>query len=130
MCIIPDETLCHPCTFSPLEEELCQPCIGSPVRAHVLFLVINLKKEANPLEVAAQVDAACYCLFTFSHFIDGMYWDRSGQKIPGCLSVCVSVCLCVCVSALVWRNYRNDFDETFQKWFSICLVVRVCVSAH
>ena len=26
-----------------------------------------------------------------------MYWDRSGPKIPGCLSVCVSVCVCVCV---------------------------------
>ena len=37
-------------------------------------------------------------LFTFSHFIDWMYWDRSGPKIPGCLSVCVSVCLCACLS--------------------------------
>ena len=47
-----------------------------------------------------------------------------------CVCVCVSVCLCVCVSALEWQNYGADFDETFQKWFSICLVVRVCDSAH
>ena len=36
-------------------------------------------------------------IFTFNHIIDWMYCDRSGRKIPGCLSVCLSVCLCVCV---------------------------------
>ena len=35
--------------------------------------------------------------FTFSHFIDWMYWDRSGRKIPGCLSVCLYLCVCLCV---------------------------------
>ena len=34
-------------------------------------------------------------VFTF------MYWDRSGPKIPGCLSVCVCVLVSVCVSVCV-----------------------------
>ena len=31
-----------------------------------------------------------------------------------------------------YRLYKKTyfFNETFQKWFSICLVVRACVSAH
>ena len=46
--------------------------------------------------------------FTFSHFIDWMYWDRSGRKIPGCLSVrvCVYVCLCECM-----RVYRKPSGQ-------------------
>ena len=63
--------------------------------------------------------------FTFSHFIDWMYWDRSGWKIPGCLSVCVSVCVCVCLITLERQNYRADFNETYHKWSPICLVVCV-----
>ena len=50
---------------------------------------------------------ACLCFLlktsmnihvSFSHFIDWMYLDLSGPKIPGCLSVHLSVCLCVCLS--------------------------------
>ena len=51
-------------------------------------------------------------------FIDWMYWDRRGPKIPG-LSVCVCVCLCVCLSVClcraVSRNYWADFNKTLQK---------------
>ena len=30
-------------------------------------------------------------------------------------SFSLSVCLCFCLLAPVWRNYRSDFNETFQK---------------
>ena len=47
-----------------------------------------------------------------------------------CLCVCLSVCLSVCLFALERRNYRADFNETFQKWSLVGLYVRVWVSAH
>ena len=40
-----------------------------------------------------------FLIIDFLHsviFIDWMYWDRSGPKMPGCLSVCLCVCLSVC----------------------------------
>ena len=54
------------------------------------------------------------------------------RKYRGCLCVCLCVCVsvCVCLCRAVSRNYWADFNETFQKWSPIGLVVRVCVSAH
>ena len=46
------------------------------------------------------------------------------------LCVCVCVRVSVCLFALERRNYRADFNETFQKWSPICLVVCVWVLAH
>ena len=83
----------------------------------------------------------CYFLHSVI-FIDWMYCDRGGPKIPGCLSVrvcvcvsvcvcvCLCVCVCVCLFALERRNYRADFNETFQKWSLVGLYVCVWVSAH
>ena len=67
---------------------------------------------------------------TFSHFIDLMYWDRSGPKIPGCLCLCQFVCLSVCLFALERQHYRAEFDKTYKKWSPVCRIVCVCVSAH
>ena len=71
-----------------------------------------------------------FFFFTFSHIIDWMYWNRSGPKILGCLSVCLSMCVPVCLSALVWRNYRTNLKENFPKlvlYMSSC--ARLCFSS-
>ena len=70
-----------------------------------------------------------FCGF-FYIFIDWMYCDRWGPKIPGCLSVCVCVCLCVCLFALERRNYRANFNKTFQKGSLVGLYVCVFTFSH
>ena len=71
----------------------------------------------------------CFPVFTFSHY----YWLYAlwsfGSKNNG-LSVCLCVCLCVCLLALERQNYWVNFNETYHKRSSICLVVCVWVSAH
>lgn len=56
-------------------------------------------------------------------FIDWMYCNRLGPKIPGYLYMCVSVSLSV--------DYPAGFNETFQKdSLKFYLCTYICVTAY
>ena len=68
--------------------------------------------------------------FTFSHFhwLNVLWsWGSENTGVSVCLSVRLCVCVCVCLFAPVRRNYRADFNETFQNWSLVGLYVCVWV---
>ena len=117
--------------FEPILLKLWPHNLNNNLRWHFSQIwKILLWWRHNSVSAVFQCGIITPSIATFSHFIDLMYWDRSGQKIPGCLSLCLFVCLSVCLFALERQNYRADFDKTHKKWSPIYLIVCVCVSAH
>ena len=79
----------------------------------LLFWNQDLRDEVMGYILSVQhiPSLCCVIVITFSHFIDWMYWDRSGPKIPGCLSVCVCLCVCLSVFVSVRAGMANLLDR-------------------